>query len=194
MSSGAVDRSRREERSTGPQPPPLQSASRGISRRHQSCSSEGGTTAGEFPKKLCGRSSDRRPTFRPGQPQTNKRKCGIQPAHQSLLTDVFRSRPLLCTIYPVPNFTPVAGRGIITSVVLDLGHQSFLVRCQPALSSNITAWAPRRTCLVASSRCCCIAIAGLDLHLYCDKAAGPGETRTVTPSRFHHSVGWTRCL
>jgi len=39
------------------------------------------------------------PAFRPGQPQTNKRKCGIQPAHQSLFTDVFRSRPLLCTIY-----------------------------------------------------------------------------------------------
>src|SRR5215471_8779555 len=43
------------------------------------------------------------PETRPGQPQTNKRKCGIQPAHQSLFTDVFRSRPLLCTIHPVPQ-------------------------------------------------------------------------------------------
>ena len=40
-----------------------------------------------------------RRTLRQGQPRTNKRKCGIQPAHQSLITDVFRSRPLLCTIH-----------------------------------------------------------------------------------------------
>ena len=33
------------------------------------------------------------PVFRQGQPRTNKRKCGIQPANQSLITDVFRSRP-----------------------------------------------------------------------------------------------------
>jgi hypothetical protein len=39
------------------------------------------------------------PVFRQGQPRTNKRKCGIQPANQSLITDVFRSRPHLCTIY-----------------------------------------------------------------------------------------------
>src|SRR5215472_3038796 len=43
------------------------------------------------------------PDPRQGQPQTNKRKCGTQPAHQSLFTDVFRSRPLLCTIHPVPQ-------------------------------------------------------------------------------------------
>jgi hypothetical protein len=42
-----------------------------------------------------------------GTAPDEKRKCGIQPAHQSLFTDVFRSRPLLCTIHPVPNFTPV---------------------------------------------------------------------------------------
>src|SRR5262249_36853480 len=41
------------------------------------------------------------PDPRPGQPQTNKRKCGSQPADQSLFTDVFRSRPLLCTIHCV---------------------------------------------------------------------------------------------
>jgi SpoVK/Ycf46/Vps4 family AAA+-type ATPase len=31
--------------------------------------------------------------------RTNKRKCGTQPANQSLITDVFRSRPHPCTIY-----------------------------------------------------------------------------------------------
>ena len=41
------------------------------------------------------------PDARPGQPQTKKRKCGIQPAHQSLFTDVFASRSLLCTIHRV---------------------------------------------------------------------------------------------
>ena len=41
------------------------------------------------------------PDVRPGQPQTKKRKCGIQPAHQSLFTDVFASRSLLCTIHRV---------------------------------------------------------------------------------------------
>jgi hypothetical protein len=32
-----------------------------------------------------------------------KRKCGIQPAHQSLFTDVFGSRSLLCTIHRVTH-------------------------------------------------------------------------------------------
>ena len=41
------------------------------------------------------------PDARPGQPQTKKRKCGNQPAHQSLFTDVFGSRSLLCTIHRV---------------------------------------------------------------------------------------------
>jgi hypothetical protein len=41
------------------------------------------------------------PDARPGQPQTKKRKCGTQPAHQSLFTDVFGSRSLLCTIHRV---------------------------------------------------------------------------------------------
>lgn len=40
-----------------------------------------------------------------GQPQTKKRKCGIQPAHQSLFTDVFGFRLLLCTIHRRKNFT-----------------------------------------------------------------------------------------
>jgi hypothetical protein len=45
------------------------------------------------------------PDARPGQPQTKKRKCGIQPAHQSLFTDVFGLRLLLCTIHQCKNFT-----------------------------------------------------------------------------------------
>src|SRR5215468_8641735 len=43
------------------------------------------------------------PDTRPGTAPDEKRKCGTQPAHQSLFTDVFRSRPLLCTIHPVPQ-------------------------------------------------------------------------------------------
>src|SRR5215510_4149735 len=39
------------------------------------------------------------PDPRQGQPRTNTRKCGNQPAHQSLITDVFRPRPLFCTIH-----------------------------------------------------------------------------------------------
>src|SRR5215471_16828322 len=49
------------------------------------------------------------PDARPGQPQTKKRKCGIQPAHQSLFTDVFASRLLLCTIHQCKNFTMSPG-------------------------------------------------------------------------------------
>jgi hypothetical protein len=33
------------------------------------------------------------PDSRQGQPRTNKRQCGIQPAHQSLITDVFIPLP-----------------------------------------------------------------------------------------------------
>ena len=49
------------------------------------------------------------PDPRQGQPRTNKRKCGIQPAHQSLITDVFRFRPHFCTIHQLINFTLARG-------------------------------------------------------------------------------------
>jgi hypothetical protein len=75
------------------------------SRRHQSCRGEGGTTAGEFLKPIMWPIIRSTPDSRPGQPQTKKRKCGIQPAHQSLFTDVFGSRLLLCTIHQCKNFT-----------------------------------------------------------------------------------------
>ena len=77
----------------------------GDRRRHQSCRSEGGTTAGEFLKPIMWLIIRSTPDARPGQPRTKKRKCGIQPAHQSLLTDVFASRLLLCTIHQCKNFT-----------------------------------------------------------------------------------------
>jgi len=119
-----VDRSSREGRSTGPQPPLLQPES-GDSRRHQSCSGEGGTTAGEFLKPIMWPIIRSTPDARPGQPQTKKRKCGIQPAHQSLFTDVFGSRLLLCTIHQCKNFTMTPrGDGKIVRCVLDWGHQS----------------------------------------------------------------------
>jgi hypothetical protein len=81
-----------------------------LSRTHQSCRSEGGTTAGEFLKPIMWRIIRSTPDARPGQPRTKKRKCGIQPAHQSLLTDVFASRLLLCTIHQCMNFT-MSSRG-----------------------------------------------------------------------------------
>ena len=65
------------------------------------------------------------PAFRQGQPRTNKRKCGTQPANQSLITDVFRSRPHPCTIYRLINFTLARVENVpVVPVVLDKGHQS----------------------------------------------------------------------
>src|SRR5262245_44681460 len=65
------------------------------------------------------------PDVRSGPPQTKKRKCGIQPAHQSLFTDVFGSRSLLCTIHRVIQLhASTRGGGFIARVVLDLGHQN----------------------------------------------------------------------
>ena len=63
--------------------------------------------AGEPSQTLRGRSIRSTPASRPRKPRTNKRTCGIQPAHQSLITDVFRSRPLLCTIHHLINFALV---------------------------------------------------------------------------------------
>ena len=55
--------------------------------------------------------------------RTNKRQCGIQPAHQSLITDVFRSRPLLCTIHHLINFTLVSVENVpVVLAVLDKGR------------------------------------------------------------------------
>jgi hypothetical protein len=65
------------------------------------------TPKGNSRGSLCGRSSDRRRIFERDSPRRKNGKCGIQPAHQSWFTDVFRARPLRCTIHWYPNFTPV---------------------------------------------------------------------------------------
>src|SRR5215472_17069268 len=60
-----------------------------------------------------------------GTARTNKRQCGIQPAHQSLITDVFGFRPLLCTIHHLSNCTLARVENVaVVPAVLDKGHQS----------------------------------------------------------------------
>ena len=91
-------------RSTGPQPPPLQSES-GDSRRHQSCRSEGGTTAGEFLKPIMWPIIRSTPDARPGTAPDEKTEMryptrASEPAHRRL-----RSRLLLCTIHQCKHFT-----------------------------------------------------------------------------------------
>ena len=91
-------------RSTGPQPPPLQSES-GDSRRHQSCRSEGGTTAGEFLKPIMWPIIRSTPDARPGTAPDEKTEMryptrASEPAHRRL-----RSCLLLCTIHQCKNFT-----------------------------------------------------------------------------------------
>ena len=69
-----MDCSSREGRcSTGPQPLPFRQDQRRISCRHQSSRGEDGTTAGEFPRNPCCRSSDRRPKLDRDSP---RRKSG----------------------------------------------------------------------------------------------------------------------
>jgi hypothetical protein len=49
------------------------------------------------------------PAVRQGRPQTDTRKCGSQPAHQSLITDVLQVPPLLLRDHlPVPLLEAVA--------------------------------------------------------------------------------------
>ncbi len=48
-------------------------------------------TAGEYPTALCGQRK-LTPDVRQEQPETHTRSCPIQSAHQSLFTDVFRTR------------------------------------------------------------------------------------------------------
>src|SRR6478609_3434058 len=93
---------------------------------HQSCSSEGGATAGELPAWTMWPIARSMPAFRQGQPRTNKRKCGIQPANQSLITDVFRSCPHLCTIYRRDPPANMAARGRST-VLAQRTHNDFHV-------------------------------------------------------------------
>ena len=123
-----MDRSSRE--GARPAHSPLHcNQNQGDSRRHQWCRGEGGTTAGEFLKPIMWPIIRSTPDARPGQPQTKKRKCGIQPAHQSLFTDVFGSRLLLCTNHQCKNFTMSPREdGRTVRRVLDWGHQNGMVR------------------------------------------------------------------
>ena len=62
----------------------------------------GGATAGELPPDTTWPASvDAR--IKTGQPRTHTRECGSQPAHQSLITDVFGPRLRLCTIHQSTN-------------------------------------------------------------------------------------------
>ena len=66
-----------------------------------SCSGGGEAMPGEPSQTLRGRSPRSTPATRPRQPRTNKRTCGIEPAHQSLIIDVFGPRLRLCTIHSI---------------------------------------------------------------------------------------------
>ena len=63
------------------------------------------------------------PALRQGQPQTHKRTCGSRSANQSLITDVFRSRPLPCTI-KIRSIHAIAGVDRKSArASLDKGHR-----------------------------------------------------------------------
>jgi len=82
----------------------------GDSRRHQSCSGEGGTTAGEFLKThyVADHPIDA-PTLDQDSPRRKKKKTEnavSNPAHQSLFTDVLRVPPFSSArIHQCKNFT-----------------------------------------------------------------------------------------
>src|SRR5713101_7781904 len=128
--------------STGPQPLRCNPRKKGSQQDINRAAARAGPRQGELPSLLCGRSHDRRPIsdrdspgrtngnavsnprIRQGQPRTNKWQCGIQPAHQSLITDVFTSRPLLCTIHHLIIRAVRAENVPVVPAVLDKGHKS----------------------------------------------------------------------
>jgi hypothetical protein len=61
------------------------------------------------------------PAVRSGQPRTHTRKCGNQPAHQSLITDVLQVPPLPLRDYLT---VPLLEAVLSCAQVLDCGHQS----------------------------------------------------------------------
>jgi hypothetical protein len=66
----------------------------------------------------------------------------IQPALQSLITDVFRSGPLLCTIHHLINFTLARVENVpVVPAVLDKGHQSKRTR-QPTVGASESGQEP----------------------------------------------------
>ena len=61
----------------------------------------GRATAGQLPKDALWPVARPTPDVRLGKARTNNRNCGIQPAHHSLITDVFRFCLPPCTINDV---------------------------------------------------------------------------------------------
>ena len=92
-----------------------------------SCIDGGEATAGELPPDALWPVIGPTPAVRQGRPQTNTRSCGIQPAHQSLITDVSRLRLLRCTsIIYAPAIPAVAADSLrgrcLTTDIRASGH------------------------------------------------------------------------
>jgi hypothetical protein len=147
--------------------------------------------AGEPSQTLRGRSSRSTPASRPRQPRTNKRTCGIQPAHQSLITDVFGPRLRHCTIHP-KHHTPhrKVRRRQRTSGVLDLGHQSVLTH----LFGTLDCWRAWRARAFLASMVSALAVHlkvfGLLLRaaIQASMAASSSATLLKTPRRVRWRV------
>src|SRR6516164_7041700 len=79
------------------------------------------------------------PDARPGTAPDEKTEMRIQPAHQSLFTDVFGSRLLLCTIHRCKNFT--------------IGHRGDGKPCAVCLTGDIRMGWVRPCSRPASGKC-----------------------------------------
>ena len=131
-------------RSTGPQPPLLQSGSGG-SRGHQSCRGEGGTTAGEFLKPIMWPIIRSTPDVRPGTAPDEKTEMryptrASEPVHRRLW------------VLPSPLHDPSvqelhdesSWRWETVRCVLDWGHQNGMVRpCSRPASQRSWQGAPK---------------------------------------------------
>lgn len=127
-SPGAVDRSSRVVRSTGPQPLRC-NQNRGHSRRHQSCRSEGGTTAGEFLKPIMWPIIRSTPDARPGTAPDEKTEMryptrASEPVHRRLWVP---PSPLHDTSVQELH-DESSWRQETVRCVLDWGHQNGMVR------------------------------------------------------------------
>ena len=147
MSSGTAERSGRRNARSGLS---IATNIKRDSRRHQSCSSEGGTTAGEFPRNLCGRSLiDARPQT--GTAPDEKTEMRYPTRASELVHRRLGFRPLLCTIHRYNTSRRVrVGFRITVRFVLDGGHQRFLtihVRCSElTLCANFRPEHVQHTC------------------------------------------------
>ena len=83
--------------------------------------STGGATAEELPSGALWPVFLPTPAVRQGTPRTHIRNCGNQPAYQSLITDVYKSRLLPCAF--TRSITRKGGRENVCRP-LEFGHQS----------------------------------------------------------------------